>query len=469
MSDISKLKINGVSHNIKDSTARTGLSGKQDTLVSGTNIKTVAGQSLLGSGNIDVAPMVETTWAALKALRDGGNLVPGMQYRITDYQCTTVTTDTASAGHQFDIIVVADSESVLNENARAALHAGDTYFANNDLAAWELKYCLDNDSDRFAWADTTNGKGVIHRMKDEFNNDVPYDFKNILFTDSAETPKYTNAYTFSYTENSAIKDASLLANKGCYNNTIKKMLNYNRIVASQLLNFNVFYSTTARLECYSNIIGNDCRYNTFGNGYYHNIFGNYCVNNTFGNNCQYNTFGNYFYMNTFGNSCQYNAFGNNCSNNTFGTSCKSNTFGNNCSSNTFGNDFQNNAFGNYCFYNTFKNSCKSNTFGNYGTYITFGNSCSYNTLGDYCSYNTFGDSSSAIDYCRFNIIDNGCKSLYITGNGTASSSNYLQNVHIHSGVVGPSSSNRRTITVDRGLAYSTDIYANGSKEIILND
>ena len=33
----------------------TGLAAKQDTLVSGTNIKTINNQSLLGSGNITVS------------------------------------------------------------------------------------------------------------------------------------------------------------------------------------------------------------------------------------------------------------------------------------------------------------------------------------------------------------------------------------------------------------------------------
>lgn len=37
---------------VRDSEARTLISGKQDVLVSGTNIKTINGESLLGSGNI---------------------------------------------------------------------------------------------------------------------------------------------------------------------------------------------------------------------------------------------------------------------------------------------------------------------------------------------------------------------------------------------------------------------------------
>ena len=80
--------------------------------------------------NIDVAQSISITWSDLKAKRDAGQLTPGMQYRITDYQCTTTQANTKSAGHQFDIIVVADDERTLNETARAAKHEDDTYFAN---------------------------------------------------------------------------------------------------------------------------------------------------------------------------------------------------------------------------------------------------------------------------------------------------------------------------------------------------
>ena len=105
--------------------------------------------------DINAASMVNTTWYGLKKLRDGKKFVPGMQYRITDYKCTTTQKDTQSAGHQFDIVVTADSKDTLNEVARAAKHEGDTYFANCNLAAWKVWYSLDNDKDRFAWANNT--------------------------------------------------------------------------------------------------------------------------------------------------------------------------------------------------------------------------------------------------------------------------------------------------------------------------
>lgn len=82
--------------------------------------------------------VIALTWQQLKVLRDNSSLIPGTYYRITDYQCTTSETNTSSAGHQFDIIVRADSDNKLNEEASAVQHEGDTYFANSKLEAWKL-------------------------------------------------------------------------------------------------------------------------------------------------------------------------------------------------------------------------------------------------------------------------------------------------------------------------------------------
>ena len=75
-------------------------------------------------------PLTKVTYDELVALRDNSQLVPGMQYQITDYE--TIYQGEGymlnSAGHRFDIIVTADTENSLNENARATLHEGDTYF-----------------------------------------------------------------------------------------------------------------------------------------------------------------------------------------------------------------------------------------------------------------------------------------------------------------------------------------------------
>ena len=98
-----------------------------------------------GGGSAQLA--VSITYAALKALRDGGNLVPGTWYRITDYHTTVspIITNARSADHQFDVIVRADDASHLNENGYAAHHEGDEYFAACKLEAWTLQYRLENE------------------------------------------------------------------------------------------------------------------------------------------------------------------------------------------------------------------------------------------------------------------------------------------------------------------------------------
>lgn len=158
--------------------------------------------------------MVETTWAELKALRDAGKLVAGQLYRITDYTTTTAQEMTQAAGHDFDVIVLALGSRSLSEDAWAAPREGDGYFCfyeneggermsvgevqefadehgaelpppkedgtlywpeklvlrweetctetftkKNALNRWRLRYCLDNDKSRFAWADDSVDEG----------------------------------------------------------------------------------------------------------------------------------------------------------------------------------------------------------------------------------------------------------------------------------------------------------------------
>jgi hypothetical protein len=278
--------------------------------------------------NINVEPediecnmMVNVTYDELVNLCSENMLQPGAQYRITDYETSTVQSGTMPAGHKFDIIVTALTTNTLSEDAKACYHddiitrelsnrtqiqefhdalgfegGGDTfqlmlnrYGAGNDnmgwvyeyngkgyfrytgssnpagqllfdfslgeisndnnirfypnfystddgvtwvnsaevineiggdgfilpiitteyelnytnseilqsiidefnyrnyfkivganLSAWKLKYKLENDVINYYWADP-NGKGIIYEMTDEFNNTLPYDFKNIMF------------------------------------------------------------------------------------------------------------------------------------------------------------------------------------------------------------------------------------------------------------------------------------------------
>ena len=81
MADISKITLNGTDYNVKDPNA-------QETLVSGTNIKTINNQSILGSGNITIQggsgggeTVIELTQAQYDAL---SAYAPDTTYIITD-------------------------------------------------------------------------------------------------------------------------------------------------------------------------------------------------------------------------------------------------------------------------------------------------------------------------------------------------------------------------------------------------
>ena len=314
---------------------------KQDTLTAGNGISIEGG---VISSTVD-SLITPITYAELVALRGSSSLVAGMQYRITDYACTTTQASTQSAGHPFDIIVTADSENTLNEEARAIQHEGDTYFADCDLNAWKIWYCLDNNTTRFAWADSVNGKGVIYRMIDEWNNDVPYDFKNIQFARdwSVIAPDSGLAgtiycYTFSvfldgFSEDATANDESIKAKEciksdgdGIFGNNVIRT--YQDSLDNYTLNSIIFvtdwssfsvrhYSNTFGYDCYNNTFGNNCNDNTFGNNCNHNIFGNYCSCIYFGNYCQHIKFAssssattkyNYYQQNHFGDGCQYILF-----------------------------------------------------------------------------------------------------------------------------------------------------------------
>lgn len=140
-----------------------------------------------------VSKMQAVTYAELKALRDGGELVPGMWYRITDYVTMineyvtestgqVIPTHTKSAGHPFDVVVMAISTSEISQDARAIQHEGDEYFANSDLNSWQIRYRFTDLSKHiFDYIYPVDNKGVITWMRDEFGNECPYDFKNLLF------------------------------------------------------------------------------------------------------------------------------------------------------------------------------------------------------------------------------------------------------------------------------------------------
>ena len=463
--------------------------------------------------------LVSTTWSALKSLRDNGQLVPGTQYRITDYSASVTSDDTSVAGRAFDIIVVADSESTLNENARAIQRSGTSYFANSNLKAWRLKYCLDNDTTRFDWA-YDGGTGVIYQLIDEFGNDLPYDFKNIQFK-RYEVSKYlVNDAKFG----ACVADInSQLANIKSlkWANIVKKSAeeaiddnsstwwssetdsetldatdtgwwkvdDENDMFVKGTGNDEFFYTFSALADDsdssltgkvtnnkiaahYNNgkmILPNNvffcdsCYYNTIGNGFNYNTIGNNFNSNTIGNDFNYNAIGNSFNYNTIGNSFNHNTIGNDFYSNTIGNDFYYNTIGNGFNYNTIGNNFNSNTIGNDFNYNTIGNSFNYNTIGNGFNYNTIGNNFNYNTIGNNFNSNTIGNdfySNTIGNYYKWNHVEDGCQNLIFSTNGTSSSC--VQKYRV---LAGTAPSSTQTVSVTAGNAIPYNIKQTGANAI----
>ena len=407
------------------------------------------------------------THAELVALRDNGELVPGQRYRITDYTCTTKQPETHSAGHVFDIIVTADDVSTLNENARAVKHTGDTYFSGSKLSTWKLKYCLDNDITRFAWADTESGKGVIYYLEDEFGNLAEYDFKNIQFKRYRATIKEeyegilgdskfmflqdndegwydindsvfeldTDDYIWCYTFHDIVngnKDGSLNHFDGeAYNprGVFKNSIPCNRISVS--------YDEVLYTSLYlSNIV----HYVTLPTGDDYDTEGIWTCGNEFGIECQ---------NLTFSKKCRNSKFIGSIRNTTFGGHIDCATFGGEIRNTTFGGDIGNTTFGGYIYEATFGGYINRATFGGGIYYATFGGSIENTTFGGDILDTTFGGNlynghihgrlysvsiGSAGETWSNLVIDPGVE--YVSVTCTESGDADIKNVHIFGGVSG---------------------------------
>ena len=162
----------------------------------------------------------------------------------------------------------------------------DSYFINEKVDSWEIKYCLDNDSNRFGWA-KNGGTGVIYYLKDEFNNEAWYDFKNIKFLrtgswirdncyiisalpDSSSLWVDTYFYTFSSisSNGTVASDDSLNKGAGIYHATDNHLGKDTRI--PMMLN-NTIFIDTANNGVFNNRIADGHRNNTFGANTWNNI------------------------------------------------------------------------------------------------------------------------------------------------------------------------------------------------------
>ena len=416
---------------------------------------------------IDVSLVVSTTYAELKALRDTSGLSIGTWYRITDYDTTVYNNANArAAGHPFDVLVMATDVNQLSEDAKAVHSARDTegYFAHANLAAWKLKYSLDNDSAKFAWASDGGEKWIVTlpelgamdltpvSTNDSTYEGFPYKFAsnvqgmavevyfahlelqegeafipNVIYI-AAMGQAMTNQ--FPVTE---IVHEYQAPGKG----VIWEMVDeYNNLCSYDFKNVQFKRSLIVATkedpsedECafYGKYVGqameelpvlpegyaidpNDSKYL-----YTYSVIAadGSVEDNSMGIDLTSAGMGiiHLCALNRMRENVNASSFALDLNNNVFVATCNSademmnlivmgNTFGTLCMGNTFVNAAMENTFGNYFYRNSFGNSCRYNSFGNYCYYNSFGNYCYYNSFGNECYYNSFGN------YCSGNSCGN---------------------------------------------------------------
>lgn len=375
-----------------------------------------------GGGVADLC--VNTTYAELKALRDGGQLVAGLSYRITDYTTITTQENTAAAGHDFDIIVTATSANTLSEDARAALRAGDQYFKDCNLAAWRLRYALDMDGARFGWVTTPacitlEFEGAIDTLFRAPNTDQDGKFAWVseldpepLFTLSP-TPSQGDILYDSFGDDIGIPVNSYTPGQAPTNGkgVVYHMEDEHGNIAPYDFKNVMFGEEGAQSLTFDGVDNGALFDATVVNK------GGFCEGNriapryvggvqSLGVVFIYGTVGEEFppKFNTVGVNCdvvvinngKHNVIGAGCSEITLQNGCNNNTIGDNCNNISLGTECSGNVFGRDCMAVTLANNVSYNTFGNNCSDVTAGNGNERNVLADGCNNISLGVNNTRV-------------------------------------------------------------------------
>ena len=416
------------------------------------------------------------TYSQLVQLRNNSKLVPGAWYRIIDY-ITKVANDpeAQSAGHPFDLLVMATSINSISEEARAIKTSRNSgsYFKNSNLSAWRVWYCLNNDSTRFMWASST-GTGVIYRLIDEWGNDFPYDFKNIQFkryytydecglhNDIEGTYAGINApmmnlsidesdsifcYTISLGDRTTSPtDASLIGfnssnigegygEKGYFGNMSLKPATCIQTIDNDInscfcLNNIVLFVNNARYralgsthidgECINMTLS--CIHSSIGSDNRNIIMADRCYNISIDQGCDALTFSQGCYEMSFSQGCVNMSFSQYCNNMSFSQNCRRMSFSQGCVNMSFSQGCYEMSFSQYCNNMSFSQGCGSMSFSQDCWGMSFSQGCWGMSFSQNCHYMSFSQGCSRIN------VDAGVHDICLPENAS--------NIHIFAGVHG---------------------------------
>ena len=397
---------------------------------------------------------VKATYEEMTEMRDQGKLIPGQYYQITDYVTTVngaVITNARSAGQPFDILVRADSATVLNEQAWAMRHDGDTYFDGARLEAWLLKYRIDN----VQWSqqagtyvtDEDNGytfqvigditlSGHTYKLLQGFGMYVEDWSDYALMETVAEGEQiicyYGDPEEFDPEEPEVVGTASGVeevteAGKGTitwmkdeHGNEAGydfKNVQFKRYMATDSVSgregLDGLYMVVDPDNCPQGLSVEDTEDfiwaytfssdNSGGEQTDYSLTAEHQVHDNVmkPNGSELNNiafFGNLNRNMSFGNYCYSMSFGNLNRNMSFGNQNRSMSFGNECNIMSFGNGNYSMSFGNSCYSMFFGNGNNSMSFGNGNNSMSFGNLNRNMSFGNYCYSMSFGNSNSDMSF-----------------------------------------------------------------------
>lgn len=401
-----------------------------------------------GGGTGIATLQMEATYAELVQMATDGQLIKGMRYRMTDYETMTSQSGTTSAGHPFDLILTALDEYSFSERCSAVRSARDLdgYFAEHNIAAWDVWYDIANNQKRFAWA-VTKGSSISVDLSSvdaslgvvtanyvgtiEWDGDTyaKWDFYlapaqvDASFLTTSTTPAVGDTTAFLYAEQGGEALANPLPapivavqnNPDDGKGVIFRMIDENRNDCGYDFKNIQFFRKVDEYGYIYPEAPNDTAVYTFGfarytdgvltlsdfsrNAHDNTIIGggllpnNVLFDNKQGGEAPDDTIhDNHFaYMckdNTIANGASSCSFGYFCVNNEFFGAAFNCTLGEGCANNKFYNDIRNTSFGNYC-----RDNRIDYTFG-YSESIILGDACEGNImnvsdmrLGDHSSRN----------------------------------------------------------------------------------
>lgn len=459
------------------------------------------------AGGVVAELMVEVTYDELVSMRDKSELVPGMKYRMIDYETMTSAAGTQSGGHPFDLILTALDVDTLDEKCSAVQSDRDTegYFSGSNLASWQILYCLDNDKTKFHWA-AVSGKEIMLDYTEIGFGEIWFTYDGMIEVDGvtcaswltmldgvtmyavtlSETPSVGDSLSFYFPDDNSIMDSddvvggvrmSTVNGKGVIYRLVDEKRNdvnydfknilFARKLTDGLLDVEngtdtyvyTFSQMTEDGLCLDMSLSSACFLNSISNG---SVLGdNVFINQPLGTCC----------LNTL-NECSKNTFGDMANNNYFGYNCYSNVFGEYCRSNHFVGYCSNNTFGAFLINNTFKEFCSGNVIGEKCIGNTFGSDFEDNQIGDGFSYNTIGNTCRGVNIPNVESSSGTLFSKNIIGNDLwfvniivdPEYSGYAEYYNFSSGINGGINSPLE-IHIKRGRRYETKVAMNSQGEV----